>query len=292
MHNWDWDDLRLILAVAEHKSFAAAARLLNVNHTTVLRRVNTFEQEHGLRIFNRLSTGYTLTEAGEELLQTAEIMRGAVSDLALRLEGKDLKLEGTLRITTCDTIMGSVLPEILEKFSKLHTKIVVELATGNFVTDLAQRHADVAIRTGDNPSESLIGRHLADVRFALYASDEIARQVEGTDPLGFSNWISPDTTFSQMAITKWIQSSIPASSIIFKANSLISLRQAAIAGMGIVPLPRYLGDNTIGLTRLTSQALDQFTTGLWILTHQDLRHTARVREFISFVSDELRQHSF
>lgn len=292
MHNWDWDDLRLILAVAEHKSFAAAARLLNVNHTTVLRRVNTFEQEHGLRIFNRLSTGYTLTEAGEELLQTAEIMRGAVSDLALRLEGKDLKLEGTLRITTCDTIMGSVLPEILEKFSKLHSKIVVELSTGNFVTDLAQRHADVAIRTGDNPSESLIGRHLADVRFALYASDEIARQIEGTDPLGFGNWISPDTTFSQMAITKWIQSAIPASSIIFKANSLISLRQAAIAGMGIVPLPRYLGDNTIGLTRLTSQALDQFTTGLWILTHQDLRHTARVREFISFVSDELRQHSF
>nr|WP_314876377.1 LysR family transcriptional regulator [uncultured Pseudomonas sp.] len=292
MHNWDWDDLRLILAVAEHKSFAAAARLLNVNHTTVLRRVNTFEQEHGLRIFNRLSTGYTLTEAGEELLQTAEIMRGAVSDLALRLEGKDLKLEGTLRITTCDTIMGSVLPEILEKFSKLHSKIVVELSTGNFVTDLAQRHADVAIRTGDNPSESLIGRHLADVRFALYASDEIARQIEGTDPLGFGNWISPDTTFSQMAITKWIQLAIPASSIIFKANSLISLRQAAIAGMGIAPLPRYLGDNTIGLTRLTSQALDQFTTGLWILTHQNLRHTARVREFISFVSDELRQHSF
>lgn len=292
MHNWDWDDLRLILAVAEHKSFAAAARLLNVNHTTVLRRVNTFEHDHGLRIFNRLSAGYTLTEAGEELLRTAEIMREAVGNLAIRLEGKDLKLEGTLRITTCDTIMGSILPEILERFSKLHKKIVVELSTGNFVTDLAQRHADVAIRTGDNPSESLIGRHLADVRFALYASDEIAKKIAGTDPLDFNSWISPDSTFSQMAITKWIQSTIPANSIVFKANSLISLRQAAIAGMGIVPLPCYLGDNTIGLTRLASRTLDQFKTGLWILTHKDLRHTARVREFISFVSDELRQHSF
>lgn len=292
MHNWDWDDLRLILAVAEHESFAAAARHLNVNHTTVLRRVNTFEHAHGLRIFNRLSTGYILTDAGEELLRAAEIMRGAVSDLSLRLEGRDLKLEGTLRITTCDTIMGSILPEILEKFTTLHTKIVVELSTGNFVTDLAQRQADVAIRTGDNPMESLIGRHLADVRFALYACDEIARLIDGKNPLTFNKWISPDLTFSQMAVTKWLQSTIPASSIIFKANSLISLRQAAIAGMGIVPLPRYLGDNTPGLTRLGSDALDQFTTGLWILTHRDLRHTARVREFISFVSDELRRLSF
>ncbi|MCU0127267.1 LysR family transcriptional regulator [Pseudomonas vlassakiae] len=292
MHNWDWDDLRLILAVAEHASFAAAARHLNVNHTTVLRRVNTFEQAHGLRIFNRVATGYTLTDAGEELLRTAEIMRGAVSDLSLRLEGKDLKLEGGLRITTCDTIMGSILPQILEKFSKQHEKIVVELSTGSFVTDLAQRQADVAIRTGDNPTESLIGRHLADVRFALYASNEIANLIEGTNPLTFNKWISPDLTFSQMAVTKWIQATIPASSIIFRADSLISLSQAAIAGMGIVPLPRYLGDNTSGLTRLESNAVDQFTTGLWILTHRDLRYTARVREFISFVSDELRQHSF
>ncbi|MGO3984298.1 LysR family transcriptional regulator [Pseudomonas sp. SAS7] len=292
MHNWNWDDLRLILAVAEHASFAAAARHLNVNHTTVLRRVNTFEQAHGLRIFNRVATGYTLTDAGEELLRTAEIMRGAVSDLSLRLEGKDLKLEGVLRITTCDTIMGSILPQILEKFSKQHEKIVVELSTGSFVTDLAQRQADVAIRTGDNPTESLIGRHLADVRFALYASNDIANLIEGTNPLTFNKWISPDLTFSQMAVTKWIQSTIPASSIIFRADSLISLSQAAIAGMGIVPLPRYLGDNTSALTRLESNALDQFTTGLWILTHRDLRYTARVREFISFVSDELRQHSF
>lgn len=109
MHSWEWDDLRLILAVAGYASFAGAARHLNVNHTTVLRRVNTFEQAHGLRIFNRLATGYTLIEAGEELLRTAEIMRGAVSDLSLRIERKDLKLEGTLRITTCDTIMDSIL---------------------------------------------------------------------------------------------------------------------------------------------------------------------------------------
>lgn len=289
MHNWDWDDLRLILAVAEYKSFSAAARSLNVNHSTVLRRVNTFEHEHGLKIFNRLATGYTLTGAGEELLHTAQIVRGAISELALKLEGKDLKLEGVLRITTCDTLMGSILPDILSKFSQLHPKITVEVSTGNFVTDLAQRQADVAIRTGDRPNESLIGRHLADVRFALYATEEIIGQVKGIDPLQYPKWISPDITFSQMSITKWIQSALPTSSIVFKANSLVSMRQAAQAGMGIAPLPCYLGDNASGLYRVPSDISHNFTTGLWILTHRDLRHTARVRTFISFVSDELRQ---
>lgn len=289
MHSWDWDDIRLILAVAEQKSFAGAARILNVNHTTILRRVNTFEQQHGLRVFDRLTTGYTLTEAGDELLHTAQVMRAAVSELALRLEGKDLKLEGVLRVTTCDTLMGSVLPEILTKFNQHHPKISLELTTGNFVTDLGQRQADVAIRTGDKPDESLIGRHLAKVGFSLYATQKITDELGSTDPLKFEKWISPDTTFSKLGITKWIQSYVPASSIIFKANSLVSLRQAAIAGIGIAPLPRYLGDNTPELDRIDYDGLNEFSTGLWILTHRDLRHTARVRTFISFVSDELRR---
>lgn len=137
MHNWDWNDMRLILAVAEYKSFSNAVRSLNVNHSTVLRRVNTFEHEHGHKIFHRLSAGYTLTEAGEEFLRTAEIKREAVSELALELEGRDLQLNGVLRIITCDTLIGSTLPKIFSKFSQLRPKITVVFSTGSFVNDLA-----------------------------------------------------------------------------------------------------------------------------------------------------------
>ncbi|GAB7531255.1 LysR family transcriptional regulator [Pseudomonas sp. 3A(2025)] len=289
MHNWDWDDLRLILAVAEHHSFSGAARELKINHTTVLRRVNNFELQHGLRVLDRLSSGFTLTEAGEELLHTAQVMRGAVNSLSLRLDGKDLKLEGTLKIATCDTLMGSILPQVLRRFSLLHPQIVVALSTGNQVTDLAQRQADVAIRTGDNPTETLIGRHLADVGFSLYATDEIQAQLQGIDPLGYSKWVLPDATFSQMAVVRWLESNLPSSSIVFRADSLVALKQAALAGIGIAPLPCYLGDSTLGLRKVECPALDRFTTGLWILTHKDLKHTARVRAFVAFVSDELRQ---
>ncbi|KPU61094.1 bacterial regulatory helix-turn-helix, lysR family protein [Pseudomonas fluorescens] len=289
MHTWDWGDLRLILAVAEHKSFAAAGRALHLNHTTVLRRINAFEKLHAFRLFDRLSTGYTMTDAGEELLQTAQIMNIAVSELSRKLEGKDLRLEGILRITTCDTLMASILPEALGGFSELHPEISLEITTGNFISDLAQRHADVAIRTSDSPPDALIGRRIADVGFAVYAARGFSQRHGSVDPAHFNRWLAPDLALGQMDIAKWLRASVPATSIVFKADSLVTLRQAALGGLGIAALPCYLGDSTPGLERVPFVGLNALKTGLWVLTHQDLRHTARVQAFTRFLNEALQR---
>lgn len=288
MHRWNWDDLRLVLAVAEHKSLAGAARALHVNHTTVLRRINAFEKEHALRLFDRLSSGYAMTEAGEELLATARAMKGVVSELERKLVGKDLRLEGMLRITTCDTLMASLLPPILGRFGECHPDISLEVTTGSFVSNLSERHADIAIRTGDDPTDTLIGRRVADVGFAVYAARGIWNHHDAGDITKFPRWLAPDQTLSGMDIHRWMQASIPASAMILKADSLVTLRQAALGGMGLVPLPCYLGDSTPGLERIESDKLPAFKTGLWVLTHRDLRHTARVRAFTSFAAEQLR----
>ena len=68
MHNWDWSDLRYVLAVAREGSAAAAARAIGVNHSTVVRRVRSFEDEAKVRVFEHLSTGYRLTEEGKAFL--------------------------------------------------------------------------------------------------------------------------------------------------------------------------------------------------------------------------------
>lgn len=104
-----WEDLQYILAVADNGSLANAARALKVNHTTVLRRINAFEEAHGLRLFERLPTGYTLTAGGEELLAAARAMRDVVTTLERKLAGQDLRIEGSLRLTTTDTLVASVL---------------------------------------------------------------------------------------------------------------------------------------------------------------------------------------
>lgn len=105
-----------MLAVADASSLAAAARRLGLNHTTVLRRVTAFEKSLGIRLFDRLPTGYALTAGGEELLAAARSMAETVTALERRLRGQDLRLEGELRVTTTDTLMASMLPAHLAAF--------------------------------------------------------------------------------------------------------------------------------------------------------------------------------
>src|SRR5262245_6222849 len=109
----EWDDLRYVLAVASAGSLANAARNLGVNHTTVLRRVSAFERRLGLRLFERLPTGYVLTPGGEELIAAARHIDERVTELERKLTGRDLRLSGVVRVTTTDTLMASILPETL-----------------------------------------------------------------------------------------------------------------------------------------------------------------------------------
>ncbi|MCV9999352.1 LysR family transcriptional regulator [Pararhizobium sp. YC-54] len=289
MHSWDWDDLKYVVAVADHRSLAAAARALGVNHSTVLRRIGSFETANGFRLFDRMASGYTLTETGEDLLDSARQMQEIVRQLEGKLRGKDERLEGTLRVTTCDTLMASVLPHVLAGFSELNPGITVALTTGSFVTDLAQRDADVALRTGDSPPDALVGRRAVDVSFAIYGTVDLVERNAGKSPTEFDRWVAPDMTLGGMKISRWLGKAIPESSIAMRGDSLVSLLRAAECGQGFAVLPCYLGSSGRNLVKVDHPDFDEMTTGLWVLTHQDLRRTARVRAFTSYVSHEFRR---
>ncbi|MFA0372415.1 LysR family transcriptional regulator, partial [Vibrio sp. 10N.222.54.F6] len=109
MHNIRWDDLQYVLTVANEGSLSAAARALGVNHSTVLRRIDTFEYRHKLRIFHKLPTGYKLTVEGQKLLESALAIESTVRELEHKVFGQELKLEGTLRITTTDALSRLIL---------------------------------------------------------------------------------------------------------------------------------------------------------------------------------------
>jgi DNA-binding transcriptional LysR family regulator len=278
----EWDDLRYVLAVASAGSLAGAARSLGVNHTTVLRRVGAFEQRLGLRLFERLPAGYALTAGGEELIAAARHIDETVTTLQRKLAGKDLRLSGTLRMTTTDTLMGSVLPEILGEFRDSHPGIQVEIAISNFIFNLTKRDADVAIRPADDPPDTLIGRRIARVAFAIYGSPRYLAKHPAKD-LATHRWVGPDDSLAATSVAQWMRSTLPDSEITLRADSLWALRQAAQAGLGLAALPCYLGDTTPDLV-CVHRPIPEMETALWILTHADLRHTARIRAFNDFVA--------
>ncbi len=279
----DWDGLRYVLAVGSAGTLAGAARTLGVNHTTVLRRLAAFEDDAGLRLFERLPTGYVPTEAGEALLAAAREIDTTVSDLERRLAGQDLRLSGTVRVTTTDTLMASLLPALLASFRAAHPGITVEVAVSNLMLNLTRRDADVAIRPADDPPPTLVGRRIAAVGFGVYASRAYLEQSTVPARRWHAHaWLAPDDSLAGTATGRWIRETLPDAAIAARADSLLALRDLATAGLGVAALPRYLGDLSAGLVRIGTPDIPP--TALWILTHPDLRRTARVRAVTDFMA--------
>lgn len=283
----EWDDLRYVLAVAEARSLAGAARELRVNHSTVLRRIAAFEQQLALRLFERLPTGYVLTAGGEELVAAARSISGTVTELERRIAGQDLRLSGTLRITATDTLMGSILPDILAEFGAAHPGIALEVAVSNLMFNLTKRDADVALRTSDDPPATLVGRRVGKIAFAIYAAPAYLSQHDRAD-LAEHRWIGPDDTLGGTSVARWMQAKLPKSEIVLRADSLLAMQQAAVAGLGLVALPCYLGDSVPALA-CVRRPISEMETALWILTHEDLRAAARVRAFTEFAYGAFRK---
>jgi DNA-binding transcriptional LysR family regulator len=283
----DWSDLQYVRALAGNRTLATAGRKLGVSHTTVLRRISRLEEEQGFRLFDRSSTGYVLTAAGEEVLAVAEAVASVVTDLERRLTGQDLRLEGLVRITTLDTLMATLLPPILRSFQKANPGVDLDIATSTAVANLTRRDADVAIRISTHPTQALIGRRVASVGMAIYG--ECPADVAGYSLADWAGlpWIGPSEVLAHTNIARWMQARVPQAVPVVRVDSLLAMAHAAQAGIGVAALPHYLGDAFPHLKRTALPAPQEAAAGLWVLTHRDIRRTARVRALTEHVSHEL-----
>jgi DNA-binding transcriptional LysR family regulator len=188
-----------------------------------------------------------------------------------------------VRVTTTDTLMGSILPEILAEFRESHPGIQVEVAVSNLMFNLTKRDADVAIRPAKDPPETLIGRRVAKIAFAIYGNPQYLAKHKAKNLAGH-RWVGPDDSLAGTSVALWMRSELPESEITLRADSLLGVRQAAQAGLGLAALPCYLGDTAPSLV-CVHRPIAAMETALWILTHEDLRHAARIRAFTDFAAN-------
>ncbi|MFZ9039334.1 MAG: LysR family transcriptional regulator [Gammaproteobacteria bacterium] len=285
MQHINWDNLRYVLMVANKGSIAAAARELEVNRTTVLRRINKFQENLNCRIFDRGDTGYVLTPEAEKMIKAAREVENTLFDMQRQIAGHELKLEGELRVTTTDSFMLSVLGPHLATFRQKHPHIVVDILVTNSLLDLTRRDADVAIRPTREPEASLVGRRLCDVEFGVYAVPEIMTAPD-RDSILDARWIGFTDSLQSTPLGSWFDKTIKQRNVCLRCDSFVAIRIAAEAGIGLALMPRFLGDDSSELVRLPLPA-DELTTGLWILTHPDLVRSARVNAFIQHFTEAL-----
>jgi DNA-binding transcriptional LysR family regulator len=198
----DWNDLNLVLAVCRSGTLSGAARALGVNHSTVFRRINTIEKNLGVRLFERHPDGYAMTEAGEVVARTAGRVAAEVDSLDRQLLGRDLRLEGLLRVTSPQGIALKILNERLSTFSVRHPGIQMDLIITSDALKLSRREADIAVRVTRRPPENLIGHRICKFRFAMYASRKYLKQ-HGDKSLEEHQWILTDDGFDQLPPALW-----------------------------------------------------------------------------------------
>jgi DNA-binding transcriptional LysR family regulator len=231
-----------------------------------------------------MRTGYAPTPAGEVAVAMAERVIQHIEETSRCLTGQDLRPAGIVRLTTTEALLGFIAP-VLKGLRRSHPALVVEVVTANSFFTLTRRDADVALRPAEAAPEGLVARRLATIASAIYASPEYMRNRRDADPLAL-DWLSPDDSLSHLRSARWVSQHIDPVCIVHRANSLTSLCEVARAGVGLAPLPCFLGDADAGLIRVTPP-ITEMASSLWLLTHPDLRRMPRVRAVLDAIAEFL-----
>lgn len=277
----DWNDIRIYLALVRTGTVRNAAAKLGVSHSTVARRIEAFEKRLGVRLFERSTSGYAVTPAGEDMLAVAEQIENEIHGLERRIIGQDQRLSGEIRVTMVDILATHLLMPQLTEFTQTYPDIDLEVVITYEPLDLGKREADIALRFTDKPPDHLIGKRLVTQYSAAYASVEYLQQHDLNADASV-RWIGYGRHGDYPA---WVRESdyprVPAKGVF---ESLLLQFEATKAGMGIGMLPCFLGDPEPMLQRLPP-AIAKPGYDLWLLTHTDMRTTARLRIFSEFIAN-------
>ncbi len=274
-----WDDFRLIKAIADNRTLPAAAGRLGINHSTIFRRLNLIEAAVGHPLFERLRAGYVPTPAGERMVQVAGEMEAQVAAFGRQIAGEEIAPAGEVRLTTSDSLLVHLLMPMLGKVRTALPGIRLDIVVANESLNLSKRDADIALRAGGNPPETLVGRRIATVAWALYGRADAFAPGTTIAPqmLADHDVVSLGDGFAALAkLRRLVREAVPPERIACRVSTVMGLAEAVEVGIGIGYLPTFIGDARPALRRLALPDPD-LADALWLLTHADLRRVPRVR---------------
>jgi len=289
----DWNDLRFFLAVAREGSTLAAGRAMRTSQTTVARRIAALEQALGFPLFEKRQAGYALTPAGEELVGEAQQVEKSALAFVEAAAARTRDLSGTVRITTDEIFAMTLLPPILRDLYEHSPEIHIELDSSPAVRDLGAGEADIALRSSSSQQPAgLVGRALCIDDWTLYCSREYAARKgvpASRHELKQHTIIGGGGGNLWRHYKAWIEELGLQEQVAMHQGSPGGLLAGVRSGFGIAVLPCIVADAEPDLLRCFPPR-DGHGRTLWLLTHERVRHTPRVRAVIDFLYEQLSRH--
>ncbi len=276
-----WDDLRVLLALVRRGSLKRAADELDVNISTVSRRLDALESAVGLHLFDRTSDGTLPTVAAEQLVPFAETMEQAAAGLTRTAEGFEVEPEGVVRITAppglADQMLSRRLPELLARCPRLQ----IELVSSVGYVDLTRREADIALRAIRPAAGDLIATKLARVPYAAIGSPKYLATLGRLGDPAAAAWITWGDDLVHLDDSAWIASNVPPEQVVLRTSSMTAQLEAARGGLGLMLAPRPFGElPELGFAPCAPtlrRSVEGLPPGnLWLVGHRALRDVPRV----------------
>ncbi len=275
----DWSDFKLVLAISHEGSVARACGALGVTHSTLLRKLDGIESRLETRLFERSRSGYALTPAGDEIVRAAQEFAPVALAAESRATGQDLQPSGEVRISVASIVLDHLLPPLLAQFAVQAPDVRLELVVSREHISLRRREADVAIRVSDAVPDWLVGRRVATLDFRVYGLRDqtgVEPPLRSIDDLARERrWIGLDRDARDLKFDRWLAATVPQDSVVLRVDDFSHALVMVRAGLGIALLPAFVEATAPELQPL-SGPIPELRTPLWLVTHPELRHTARV----------------
>jgi len=289
---FDWDDLKYFLSIAEEGSLSAASRKLLVSQPTLSRKLTALEEKIGNELFSRTKSGLEITLLGEQLLVHAHHMRDDVYAAERLITGHDTSLQGSVIISCIETIGAEWLIKKIKPFHDQYPGITVDIKVDYSTSDLLRREADVALRMFRPVQSDLIAKRTVTMNYGFYASKEYVAKYGKPDTMADMKdhySVLPHDDILQRTTSKKILER-PTAGIVFRSNNLLALETAVKTGYGIGACSCLTAESDPNLVRLMDDYV-VFTSDLWLVSHAELRRSARIRSMYDYLGDMLQSHS-
>lgn len=289
------NDLSLFIRVVETGSFTAAAESLNVQKSTISRRIAQLEDTLGIRLIQRTTRKLKLTPEGEELFNRAQPLVDDLEAVQDDISASRTELRGRLRLTMPTEIGVFMMNEVITSFMQTYPRLEVDVELSTRTVDLIEEGVDLALRLGPLPNSSLIARHIAGLHRGLFATPEYLEQQgmpHTPDDLANHQCISLLKPFDHLRFTNWNNSEPVTMGGRLRTNSMSFVREMILQNMGVGRLPEVFCGELVKTGRIV-RVLDEFTldpleVNALYASRRNLN--PRVRAFLDHMSERLRDH--
>jgi DNA-binding transcriptional LysR family regulator len=285
----DWDNLRIFLAIARAGQILSAAKVLHLNHATVARRLDALEEQLGVKLFERRTTGTVLTGAGEKLLTRVERMESEL--LQVEVGAATNSVSGVVRVGAPDGFGTFHLAPALAKLANAHTALTIQLVPLPRTFSLSRREADIVVTIERPKLGKAIIKKLTDYSLSVYAAKSYLKRhglIQSTDDLVDKLFITyvEDIAYSRaLDYTADLAKLMPRH---YECGSVIAQMEAVRTGEGIGILHDYAAAQYPELTRILPDM--RFSRTYWLMSHPDTHDTSRVTAVYAAIVESVRQN--